>query len=178
MVVRALLFIGLAGSGKSSVSRSVARRYGAAYLDKDTLGTGYIRLLLEQRNENGNERENNEFYQQVIFPVEYATVMAAAADNLRLGNNVVIDAPFSRYLEHDDWLRQAVAAAEWPECEIIVVHVTASEAVIRSRVAARGNVRDEWKLANWDQFWAMMSESRCRWRGAVHLNVPNDGPEP
>jgi hypothetical protein len=56
--------------------------------------------------------------------------------------------------------------------------VTASEAVIRSRVAARGNVRDQWKLANWDQFWAMMSKSRCRWRGAVHINVPNGGPEP
>ncbi|MDQ2662341.1 MAG: ATP-binding protein [Actinomycetota bacterium] len=178
MKPRALLFIGQPGSGKSTVSKAVAARYHAAYVDKDTVSTGFIGLLLEQRGEAGNERENNEFYQSVIFPIEYRTVMSIAADNLRLGMPVVIDAPFSRYLEDDGWLERAAAEAAWPEAEWIVVHVTASEERIKQRVIARGNPRDEWKLANWPEFWAAASARECRWRGARHVTVDNDGAAP
>jgi len=174
----ALLFIGHPGSGKSSVSKAMAARYRAAYIDKDIVGSGFIRLLLEQRGDAGNERENNEFYQDSIFPIEYRTVMAIAADNLRLEVPVVIDAPFSRYLDQKDWLERAKAEAGWPETETLVVHVTASEESIKQRVVARANPRDEWKLANWDEFWTAATARECRWRGTEHVTVDNDGATP
>lgn len=175
---RALLFIGHPGSGKSSVSKVVAARYRAAYIDKDIVGSGFIRLLLEQRGDAGNERENNEFYQNSIFSIEYRTVMAIAAENLRLEVPVVIDAPFSRYLDQKDWLERAKAEAGWPDTETLVVHVTASEARIKQRVIARANPRDEWKLANWDEFWAVATSRECCWRGTEHVMVDNDGATP
>lgn len=168
--------IGPAGSGKSSVSRSIARQFGAAYIDKDTATIRFTELLLKLNGTDPNERDNSEFYQSTIMPLEYESILDIARDNLSAGNSVVLDAPFGKYFDDDYYLSKVRSRHHWPDAELVVVHVTLSGEALRRRLVQRGYPRDEWKLANWETFWAGAQANPCRWRGARHVDLDNSAP--
>lgn len=166
--------IGPAGSGKSSVSRLLAERTHAAYIDKDSVATYFTEALLELAGTDPQERDNNKFYQNHVMDLEYRTILRMAGDNLRLGTSVVLDAPFVRYFPQADFLERAAAENDWPEsARAVVLHVTVSGDTVRSRVASRGYSRDSWKLGHWDEFWASAQAAECAWRGAHHVLFDN-----
>lgn len=165
--------IGPAGSGKSSVSRLIAQRFRAAYIDKDTATIRFTELLLKLNNSDPNERDNNEFYQTVIMPLEYESILDITRDNLTAGNSVVLDAPFGKFFPDADYLRKVRERHQWPEAELIVVHVRLSGDALRSRLISRGYPRDEWKLANWETFWSGAQANSCNWADARHVDFDN-----
>jgi predicted kinase len=167
--------IGPAGSGKSSVSRLIAQRFGAAYIDKDTATIRFTELLLKLNNSDPNERDNNEFYQTTIMPLEYASILDLTRDNLRAGNSVVLDAPFGKFFSDDDYLAKVRGSHDWPDAELVVVHVKLAGEALRQRLIARGYPRDEWKLSNWETFWAGAQANSCSWKGATHVDFDNSG---
>lgn len=178
MLVRrptAYVFIGPAGSGKSTAARAAAAQLRAPYLDKDTMVTPLTELLLRGQGEDPLQRESSEWYRSTVFPAEYEALMRTAGDNLTLGMDVVLDAPFFAVLEDGDYLERARTLARWPECDVVVVTVRTSEALLRRRLVDRGYARDRWKLEHWDEFWAMMRAIRCSWRGARLVDLANDG---
>jgi predicted kinase len=73
---RLVVFCGLPGVGKSSVSRRVADRLGATYLRIDTIEAAIVTTLMPFE---GN-------------PVGYVVAGRVAADQLRAGRSVVADA--------------------------------------------------------------------------------------
>lgn len=167
--------IGPAGSGKSSVSKLIAERSGAVYIDKDTATKRFTELLLTLNGSDPNERDNNEFYQQAILPLEYASILDLTRDNLSIGRSVVLDAPFGRFFADPDYLINARREHGWPEAELIVVHVRTDGQAVRERLMARGYQRDEWKLNNWEQFWAGSQANACQWKAARHVEFDNSG---
>jgi predicted kinase len=175
MSLNIVFSIGPAGCGKSTVSREIARRLHAAYLDKDSLVTYLTEALLDLAGTDKHERDNNEYYQAHVMDWEYATLLRVAGDNLRLGTSVVIDAPFGRYLPREDFLEQAAADYGWPaEAAWHVVRVVVDGELARRRTFARNSGRDEWKLQHWDAFWAKATTSICEWRGARHASFENN----
>lgn len=167
--------IGPAGSGKSSVSKLLAEHYGAAYIDKDTATKRFTELLLTLNGSDPNERDNNEFYQRSILPLEYASILDLTRDNLGIGRSVVLDAPFGKFFADPDYLINARREHHWPEAELIVVHVRTNGEAVRARLVARGYERDEWKLNNWEQFWTTSQANACEWKGARHVDLDNSG---
>ncbi|MEY9777156.1 AAA family ATPase [Arthrobacter sp. MW3 TE3886] len=165
--------IGPAGSGKSSVSRLIAARFGAAYIDKDTATIRFTELLLKLNNSDPNERDNNEFYQTTIMPLEYASILDLTRDNLMAGNSVVLDAPFGKFFSDSEYLTKIRAHHQWPDAELVVVHVKLAGEALRQRLITRGYPRDEWKLSNWETFWAGAQANSCHWHGAMHIDFDN-----
>ncbi|MDT0168509.1 AAA family ATPase [Pseudarthrobacter sp. BRE9] len=176
-IPKVFIVIGPAGSGKSSVSQRIAQRFRAAYIDKDTAATGFTELLLKLNGSDPNERDNNEFYQTTIMPLEYATILDLTRDNLQAGNSVVLDAPFGKYFSDNNYLTKIRAHHKWPEAELIVVHVKLAGEALRERLISRGYPRDEWKLANWETFWAGAQANSCHWQGAIHIDFDNTASE-
>lgn len=174
MKPKVFFVVGPAGSGKSSVSKFIARRNGTAYIDKDTATTGFTELLLELRGFDKNERDNNEYYQSVIMPLEYETILRLCGDNLALGQSVVLDAPFGKYFSNADFLVEAQAKHDWADADKIVVHVQVDGESMRQRLINRGLHRDAWKLDNWDQFWAKSQAVECAWKTAHHIAFNNN----
>jgi len=172
-IPKVFFVIGPAGSGKSSVSRLIAQRFGAAYIDKDTATIRFTELLLKLNNSDPNERDNNEFYQRTIMPLEYASILDLTRDNLLAGNSVVLDAPFGKFFPDDDYLSKVRVEHQWPEAELVVVHVRLAGEALRKRLIARGYPRDEWKLANWETFWAGAQANSCHWKEARHVDFDN-----
>jgi predicted kinase len=175
MALNIVFSIGPAGCGKSTVSREIARRLHAAYLDKDSLATSFTEALLELAGTDKHERDNNDYYQAHVMDLEYATLLRVAGDNLRLGTSVVIDAPFGRYFSRKDYLVRAAADHDWPaDANRQVVRVIVDGELARRRTIARNSGRDDWKLQHWDEFWAKATDSVCEWTGAHHLQLENN----
>jgi predicted kinase len=174
----AFFVIGPAGSGKSTVSKLLARELGTAYLDKDSIATGFTELILGMSGNDPHERDNNALYQSRILPIEYQTLLRVCGDNLAVGCSVVIDAPFGRYFGDEGYLLEAKDAYGWPPARLVVVHVVADGDVVLARLRERHEPRDEWKVRNWEQFWAGATATACRWLGAAHVMVDNSGERP
>lgn len=165
--------IGPAGSGKSSVSRTLAAEFETVFLDKDVVCGPLTEALLEIAGTDPAGRDDNPVYQDPVMDLEYQTLLAIAGDNLRLGRSVVLDAPFGRYLPEADFLTANASAHGWPDAEWIVVRVAVDGESVRRRVEARGLSRDRWKLENWEEFWTRASAVDCRWTGATVVDVDN-----
>jgi len=172
----ALVVTGSAGSGKSTIAVSIARRCGATYLDKDSLAGAMVDAAMIAQGHSPRERESSTFYREQIMPAEYAALMTVARDNLRLGGSVVIDAPFAAYLDQPDHLLEAAARAEWPAVPLTVMQVFAPEAETRKRLVERGLERDRAKLDDWDTFWSRWGTVTLSWRGVRHLRVDSSLP--
>lgn len=176
---RLYIVIGPAGSGKSTVSTRLARRLGAAYVDKDSVATLFTESLLRLAGTDPQTRDDNAYYQDHVLEVEYRTLLRLAGDNLRLGTSVVLDAPFVRFFPQDDFLEEAAREFEWPaKTEIVVVHVTVDGERMRERVIGRGYDRDAWKIRHWDEFWRSARAADCRWLGASHVTIDNSPADP
>jgi predicted kinase len=170
----ALVVVGAAGSGKSTVALEVARRSGATYLDKDSLAGPLVEAAMRAQSQPPEGRESNRFYRESVMPAEYAAILSVAADNLRLGLSVVIDAPFAAYLGQPEFFDEATRRAGWPDVTRFVLQVFASEAETRRRLEVRGLPRDRAKLSNWDQFWPRWGRSTITWTGVRVLQFDTE----
>jgi predicted kinase len=167
--------IGPAGSGKSHVARELARRLRAVYLDKDSLAGDLVDAALELVGRRAGGREDDPTYLERLMPAEYKALFATAADNLRLGLPIVLDAPFAAYLGNPDFLTVSADRASWPAgVPVVVVEVRASAETVRTRLTQRGLPRDRAKLADWPAFWQRLGAQACAWSGARHIVVDND----
>jgi predicted kinase len=161
--------IGTAGSGKSTVAQRLAQEHSAAYLDKDTLGARFVEAALSAAGYAPGDRESNSYYRERILPLEYDSLLDVVGANLRLGGSVVVDAPFTPYLAEPHYITEVAQRFAWPvgtQVEVLCVRVSPQE--LQGRLRRRGSHRDQWKLANWDEYWAEHGERPCLWAG-VHL---------
>lgn len=171
----AVFVIGPAGSGKSTVAKLLAAALNAAYLDKDTLAGPFVQRALGGAGQDPDARESNPLYRAELMPLEYKVIFDVARDNLQLGKNVVIDAPFAAYLGNPDYLAAKREDSGWPpEAQSVVAEVVADPEIIVERILARGSERDRWKLANWEEFWTRFGSTSCAWTGTAIVTVRND----
>lgn len=171
------IVIGTAGSGKSTIAKRLAREHAAAYLDKDAMSARFVETALIAAGYDPSERESNAFYREHILPLEYDSLLDVSGDNLRLGRPVVIDAPFSPYLDDPDFIIRAAQRFAWPPVPVEVVWVRTSPATLRRRLRERGLERDSWKLINWKAYWSEHGERSCAWTGVRVTEVDNDKDE-
>ncbi|OFT50729.1 AAA family ATPase [Brachybacterium sp. HMSC06H03] len=173
--IPAVLVIGSAGSGKSTVAAAIARALHAALLDKDDIADRFTGALLTANGEDAGARDGSAFYVETVRPLEYSTLLALTSANLRNGLPVVLDAPFGAYFADPGYIMRARADGGWPEeTRPIVVRVSASGETTRRRLIERGLDRDRWKLEHWDEFWSSIGDARPHWRGVPIIEVTND----
>lgn len=164
--------IGIAGSGKSTVAKALARQLKAVYLDKDTVVTRFTEELLTQAGCSPGDRESD-FYKQHIMPLEYSTLLDIGGQNIRQGMPVVFDAPFGAYFNDAEYVTRMARQANWPKVRRVVLHVTVDEERNRQQLLLRGLSRDARKLNHWDDFWASQQQTHCRWSDVEHFTLEN-----
>ena len=126
-----LSFSGLPGSGKTTIATELARRLGAAYLRIDTIERGLEELCSVKVRGEG-----------------YALARRIAADNLRLGLDVVADCVNPWELTRREW--EAVArdcGAECLDIETVCSDVDEHRRRVESRVADIPGLR----LPTWEE---------------------------
>ncbi len=153
---------GFAGVGKSRLAGHLARSLDAVLLDKDTLSNAFVSALLAAVGGDPDDRHSG-LYLSEARPLEYGQMEAVAFDNIALGRNVVLCAPFTAEVNSLDWYPQARARFEAAGASLHVVWIGCDPDTNLERLLGRGSVRDCWKLANWDDYVAGMADvsPRC-----------------
>lgn len=168
-----IFLIGAAGSGKSTVGKLLAGECHYCYLDKDIVANRFTAAILEREGYDGSERDQCQFYKDVVYSLEYETLLNLASENLKLGNSVVLDAPFLGYFEQKDYVQKFMQEYDIKDVDAYVLRVFVSEETLKRRIKERNNQRDFWKLENWDEFYASINKKVCLWEGLAHKEFDN-----
>lgn len=134
----AVAVAGVAGSGKSTLGRAVARRLRAPLLDLDTL-TNPLLDALGAEVFDGHWLASR--HAALVRRVRYAALLATAAEVLGSAGRVVLVAPFTAELAGGDAWR-ALEAATRP-ATLRMVRLVGSPELFAARRAGRGTVRDQ-----------------------------------
>ena len=146
-----VLIAGGAATGKSGLARALVRRVpNAILLDKDRLLGAWVDLVLRASGEEVDR--DGRYYWQDVRPQEYATLEAVAYDHLALGKVVVVDAPLRPELNDPAWVARVRTECAARAARLLAIWVIVSPDTARRRMLARGEARDDWKLAHWEEF--------------------------
>jgi energy-coupling factor transporter ATP-binding protein EcfA2 len=128
---RLIFFTGHAGVGKTTLSKMAVQQLhvltGESFflLDKDTVYSAYSAKVMG--------------------------LLDIARDNLAIGVNVVICAPFSREVKSRK-LFDVQALGMPANTRIHVAWFTIDEELAKLRIISLGDMRDRYKLAHWDEY--------------------------
>jgi predicted kinase len=142
---------GGAGVGKTGLARALARRVAnAVLLDKDRVLGEWVDLVLGAAGEAVDR--DGRYYWEEVRPQEYVTLERVAYDHLELGKLVLIDAPLRPELGDPGWVARVRRECESRGAGFLAVWIIVSPETARRRMTARAEARDQWKLANWEEF--------------------------
>ncbi|ACT03075.1 AAA family ATPase [Paenibacillus sp. JDR-2] len=164
-----VFFVGVAGTGKTTVARKISERIPAAFLDRDTVGGRFVEAMLERNGLDKNDRDSD-FYKQNLRDLEYDTTKDICIENLAAGQNVFMISPFTAELKNNAWIKEVISAAgltrEQVDVKVIVVTLENIE-LQKNRIIGRQTERDQWKLDNWSHF-----EKRVAFVPDIHWEIP------
>lgn len=146
-----VIISGFAGSGKSTVGKHIAKKLNYTYLDKDTLSRDFTEKVLADNESYEGDRES-ELYSKVINPIEYKTLVDTAVENMLLGNNVILSAPFIAQLKQDNWFETNITSLIREKVKLSIIWIHTDENTERIRLIDRNATRDKWKLENWHEY--------------------------
>ncbi|WP_438431835.1 AAA family ATPase [Gorillibacterium sp. sgz500922] len=151
-----VFFVGVAGTGKTTVAARLAAGAPVVFLDRDTVGGRFVEALLVAEGLDPDDRDSD-FYKKNLRDLEYKTTEDVCVDNLKLGQNVFMISPFTQELRNREWIEELIAKAGKTRDEVdvkVVIVILSDSAEQKERILARKATRDEWKLEHWDEYWS------------------------
>lgn len=171
---KVVFLIGAAGSGKSTVGKFLAAKLNFCYLDKDMISNIFTGALLSSHGYPPTARDQCDYYKNEVMNMEYDTLLNVAGDNLKIGNSVILDAPFLGYFADPMYIQNFIEKFQLHNTEVYVLNVYVDHTILKQRIIERNNDRDSWKLENWDVFTASIKERKCVWQGASFIDFANN----
>jgi predicted kinase len=158
--------MGLPASGKTTLARGLAGRFGFVHLSSDVVRK---RLVGLGATEHRRERFGRGLYSRANSQRTYAVLRRQAMGWLRQGQSVVLDATYGQPHERVA-LRRLAQQAGVP---LVVLVCQADEATLRARLAARPSdslTTSDARLSLWPALRAAYVEP-CEWSEAVGLDT-------
>jgi predicted kinase len=135
-----VLIMGVPGSGKSTIAKSIMRYVHWVYLDNNFVADPFY----------SDTRSSASYV--ALRPKLYDVLYGIAAENLRIGNTVLLDVPHVKQMLDESWRTKIALLADENGAALRIVRCYCDENTLRKRLERRGEKRDRWKLANWDAF--------------------------
>jgi predicted kinase len=155
-----ILVMGVAGSGKTTLSLEIVRRLMAVYLDNNHIADPFF----------PNTRETREYRR---FRTKFYEALYSITDaNLALGNSVLLDVPHITDVQRPEWKNQLRRLVRKRKAKLVVIRCTCTEQTLRERLRTRGERRDHWKLRHWKKF--MVQEPPAVRIPFPHLDIDTD----
>ena len=132
--------MGVAGSGKTTLSREILRSVTAVYLDNNHIAGAFF-----PDTRRGSKYEK-------LRPGFYKALYSISEANLRCGNSVLLDVPHVKEVQLPQWRRFIRGLAARTKSKLVIIRCLCSEKLLYSRIRARREKRDRWKLAHWEEF--------------------------
>jgi sugar-phosphatase len=134
-----ILVAGTAGSGKTTLGRTVAAHLGVPIVDLDTVTCSLLDALwraglLADHWNGGSHRD-------LIREARYATLRDVISELFAVVDTVVAVAPFSAEVDGGESWHRLLATV--PDGEVLLIWLAADETALRLRRQQRGEERDE-----------------------------------
>ena len=156
--VKFVIVSGVAGSGKTTIGKKIARELGYVYLDKDTMSRDFVELALSEKNIFTGDRECD-YYTGKLNPVEYKSMIDTGIENIELGHSVVLSAPFMFQLLGEEGFSSITSKFRSDlNINLKVVYIYTDIETGRIRIFDRGADRDEWKRLNWAEYESVVKD--------------------
>src|SRR5512132_1941271 len=110
--------MGVAGSGKTTLARSMVQRISAVYLDNNHIADVFFPSTRQGA------------YYNKLRPYFYRILYTIAEENLRLGESVLLDVPHIKEVQTRDWRDQIKALARRTRARLIAIRCFCSEATL------------------------------------------------
>lgn len=164
-----IFFVGMAGTGKTTVAKEVSKYITNTFIDRDTVGNRFVEKILEMNGYDKNDRDS-EFYKKNIRDIEYEAVKDICVENISINQNVFMISPFTQELMDKNWIEELLAKAkkkkEEVDVKVVVVSLNNNEKQ-RERIKKRETTRDNWKLKNWEQY-----KERINFNPTINWDIP------
>ncbi|NYT36814.1 ATP-binding protein [Allopusillimonas soli] len=166
----ALFILGHAGVGKSHLtSRFVCQQRmqqrAWCVLDKDVVSECWSGPLLQALGFDPHDRDSPAFKAHVR-DLGYQSTLRIARDQLELGLDVILPGPWNRELASGA-LFESRALGLPPPTQLRHVWMELPAPVRRQRIILRGDPRDQWKLAHWDDYIAALRQPDAVVQGTI-----------
>ncbi len=141
--------------GKTKLSKKLATELKhVVYLDKDTL----IPLSKQIFAVAGEEyNRSSKFFEKEIRDYEYEVILDLAFEALHYDNLVMVNAPFTREIRDNDYIRELRGKLAEIGAKLTVIWVVTDPEVCHQRMIDRNSDRDTWKLAHWEEYLATLN---------------------
>ena len=147
-----ILVVSPPACGKTFISKKLAENLKhVVYLDKDTL-VPLSNVVFDCANQERNR--SSEFFEKYIRNVEYDVTMDFALEALKYEDCVLINAPFTREIRDNVFMKDLRNRLKEQNCGLYVVWVETKLEICRQRMISRNSPRDTWKLEHWDEYIA------------------------
>jgi predicted kinase len=155
-----ILIMGVAGSGKTTLAREILRHIWAVYLDNNHIVDAFFP---HTRAGQAYEKMRPNFYKALYTITE---------ENLKLGMSVLLDVPHIKEIRTNEWRNFIKRLVRRTKAKSVIIRCLCSEKVLHSRIHARGEQRDRWKLHHWDEFLSRQPiDARIPFR---HLDIDTE----
>lgn len=154
-----IIVTGLAGSGKTTLSKQIAKERALPYFDYDTLTEPFLQRL---HSDVYPEKDYAGFCAEWRNE-SYAIFFNTIAENLKLGINVVASAPCTRELTMNTFISRFKQQHGISELTTINFHLVPTETRLRTLIQQRNLVRDDYHLTYWNEFYATQSKTDPVW---------------
>jgi predicted kinase len=145
-----ILIASPAGCGKTYLAKKLARALeNVVYFDKDILnpfGKQICRLSGVDYN------PDSAFFVKEVRAIEYEVTVNMALEALEFSNTVLVNAPFGKELWDNDYMLGLKDKAAKLGARLFVVFIDSNADICKKRVMERNNIRDKWKLENWEEY--------------------------
>ncbi len=135
-----ILVAGYPGSGKTYLAQRLAKKVQVVYVDKDEIDDVFCASRISPE------------YQK-FKPYVHKIMYAVASMNLKLGNSVILDAPYARrYMGNQEWLKFIKNFTKKYKATIKVIWCEAPAHIRKARILKRGHNRDKERRYEIDEF--------------------------
>ena len=154
-----IIFAGKAGTGKTTLSRIIAKEEKIAYLDYDTLNQSFLTSIEEKNGLQNKDRYG--FYREWREPC-YSTLINEIVENLNLGISLIVSAPLTQELQDSSFpekLRHEIKE----EFSLLLCYMAPGMDIHKKMVKERNSIRDEDFLINEERFDQTLSPEMPKW---------------
>jgi aminoglycoside phosphotransferase family enzyme/predicted kinase len=157
-----MLIAGLSGTGKTLVSRELAKRWDMVHISSDITRKGLAGI---RAGDHRYEAYEEGIYSPEFTLLTYESMYGQAREELAQGNPVVLDASFKKRSERE----QAVRIARELGTDFFVIECTTQEHEVQRRLNRRIEVGEE-TLS--DALWEIYPQQKADWQPIKE--VPED----